>query len=145
LISIRRGKEADIERVSHLWLDMVRELNPSYAPRIEWWQNITLGMVRLYEKYYLFVAEDGQDVVRFIDFMIVPEPATGCAHAVCRHLYVTPDSRNAGVSRRLILQYEEWARKEGAVVLELECGEEQAPLWRKMGYGPVGIKMRKDE
>src|SRR5208337_2771488 len=50
LISIRRGKEADIERVSRLWLDMVRELNPSYTPRIEWWQNITLGMMRLYEK-----------------------------------------------------------------------------------------------
>ena len=143
LIDIRRGKEADIERVSRLWLDMVRELNPSYTPRIEWWQNITLGMMRLYEKYYLFVAEDGQDMVGFIDLMIVPEPATGCAHAVCRHLYMAPDSRNAGVSRRLILQCEEWARKEGAVVLELECGDEQHPFWRRMGYGPVGMKMRK--
>ena len=143
MINIRRGKEPDIERVSLLWLDMVRELNPSYTPRVEWWRNITLGMMRHYENYYLFVAEDGQDVVGFIDLMVVPEPATGWPHGVCRHLYVTPGSRSAGVSRRLILQCEEQARKEGAVVIELECGDEQHPFWQGMGYRPVGIKLRK--
>jgi len=142
-IAIRRGSEADIDRVGRLWLDMVRELNPSYAPNVEWWKNITLGMMRHYENYLLFVAECAQDVVGFIDFMTVPEPATGCAHAVCRHLYVTLDWRNTGISRRLLLQYEASAKESGAVLLELECGQEQYRFWQGMGYGPVGSKMRK--
>ena len=142
-ITIRKGGEADIERVSCLWLEMVRELNPSYAPSVEWWRNITLGMMRHYKNYHLFVAEEAQDLVGFIDFITVPEPATGHAHAVCRHLYVRPEKRNTGISASLLCHYEESARKDGAVVLELECSDEQYRFWRRMGYGPVGFKMRK--
>ncbi|MGD0659063.1 MAG: GNAT family N-acetyltransferase [Syntrophorhabdales bacterium] len=142
-INIRKGSEADIEQVSRLWLDMVRELNPSYTPSIEWWKNITLGLMRLYKNYHLFVAEEGQDAVGFLDFMTVPEPATGCAHAVCRHLYVRPERRNSGISNSLLRQFNESAKMDGAVVLEAECGDEQFRFWQRMGFGLVGFKMRK--
>jgi len=132
-IAIRKGREADIEKVSRLWLDMVRESSPPYLPNVERWKNITLRMMRHHENYHLFVAEEAQDVVGFLDFMTVPEPATGCAHAVGRHLYVKPERRNAGTAGNLLLHYDGWARKDGAVVLD--------PKWRggKRRYGPVGI------
>jgi GNAT superfamily N-acetyltransferase len=142
-ITIRKGSEADIERVSCLWLDMVRELNPSYTPSIEWWKNITLGLMRFYANYHLFVAEEAQDAVGFVDFMTVPEPATGRAHAVCRHLYVRPERRNSGISNSLLRQFNESAKMDGAVILEVECGDEQFRFWQRMGYGLVGFKMRK--
>jgi GNAT superfamily N-acetyltransferase len=142
-VIIRKGTEADIDLVGLLWLDMVRELNPSYTPNIGWWKNITLGMMRQYKSHYLFVAEEAQDVVGFIDFFVVPEPATGCAHAVCRHLYVRPENRNRGVSNSLLRQYDESAKKEAAAVLELECGQEQHSFWQGKGFVPVQLRMKR--
>ena len=139
-VIIRKGSEADIEQVSRLWLDMVRELNPSYTPSIEWWKNITLGLMRFYENYHLFVAEAAQDAVGFLDFMTVPEPATGCAHAVCRHLYVRPERRNSGISNSLLRQFNESAKMDGAAVLERSAAMNSIASGREWATDPWGSK-----
>src|SRR5579884_4210856 len=63
-----------------------------------------------------------------------------CRHAEVKRLYVAPESRGAGVARRLLDALEAAARERGHDVVRLDTGNRQPAalaLFRSAGYEPI--------
>ena len=100
MMKIIKGTIEDIEEVSQLWLEMVKELASSYNPRVDWWQIIAKRAINGGD-YRIFILKDDDVMVGFVDFFIFPEPSTGMLHSVGQHLYVQPAYRDNKMTGRL--------------------------------------------
>lgn len=139
---IRKGTDRDIEEVSNLWLEMVKELAPDYMPNIEWWQEMACELVKS-NTYHIIIAKNGERIIGFIDFFLYPEPATGLVHAVGQHFYVKPDYRKGMVSSRLWKRALTLAKEKDAENIELFCFENEQSMWMKKKFKPVRILVRR--
>ncbi len=141
---IRKAVEGDIHKVSHLWREMVSELNPEYTPMSEWWRSITLNMMRNHKEYCVFVAEDNGKLIGFIDFLLVSEPSIGGIQALGRHFYVKPEYRKPGVAFDLYCKSIEEIRKRGGKTVSLPCKPDSVHFWGKRGFKVSEILLRKE-
>jgi GNAT superfamily N-acetyltransferase len=144
LITIRKGIEADIHKVSRLWVEMAKELRPDDTPIPEWWRAIAINMMRFNKEYYIFVADDNGKLVGFIDGIVVSEPSTGMIQGIGRHFYVKPEYRNNGIAWKLYIEICTQAKDRGAKAFTLSCLPDKVEFWKKRGFKTSEINMRMD-
>ena len=141
---IRKAIEADVIKVSRLWLEMVKELNSNYEPRIDWWREQTRFLICNNKDYKLFVADDGGKIIGFIDFLLQLESARGKRCVFARHFYIKPEYRyKKRIAKELyetgIISGKEWK----ANLYMFLCQENEKEMWIKQGYSPGEIIMEK--
>mgnify|MGYP001571902732 FL=1 len=139
---IRQGTANDINKVSRLWLKMVRELSPNGNPNVEWWRDIAVSCLKS-GMYEMVVAEDGGKIVGFGDFFISPEPLTGKIHWMGRHLFVDVERRETSLAGKIYRKGIEIGKEKGATVFDVFCAPNEIPLWSKKGYVENQLVMRK--
>jgi len=71
----------------------------------------------------------------------LPWPPNQRHRGEVKKLLVHPDARRRGVARALMVALEETARREGRSLLTLDTrtGDTAEPLYRSLGYIPVGV------
>jgi GNAT superfamily N-acetyltransferase len=139
---IRFGTENDILKTSRLWLQMVNELAPEYTPKVEWWRKIALHNLKN-SSYEFLVAESGGKLSGFIDWFKYPEPATGKLHAVYQHFFVLPEHRKSTLAGKLWRISFEITKKHGCMIREGFCFEKEITFWKRHGFNPTRVLMRK--
>jgi len=140
---IRQATEADVPKISRLWLAMVKEMRPDWKPDIEMWREHCYNFMRN-GRYFIFVAEEGGRIFAFVDYFLFPEPSTGKTHAVGQHFYMLPEFRKGKTSWRLYHSATRHAQDHGAQVLELFCFESELPRWKRKGYTPTRYLVRQE-
>jgi len=130
---IRIANKKDIQKISLLWIEMVKELMPESNYNVEWWRkraDILLGM----EEYFIYVAEIDGLIVGYIDFMIFPEPATSTLNGIGQTFYVLSKYRGNGISGKLWKVAIDKLKKNYVENMEILCADKQRPFWEKRGF-----------
>lgn len=130
---IRRALVTDVFELSRLWDGMAREADPAMTPNLEMWRNYVVGLMR-YEGYFMFVAEEANHLVGFIDYTMQPEPGKGIWIAVINYFYVLPEFRKADVSGQLWKAAIESARKNNAKEFSSICFPDKLEFWERHGF-----------
>ena len=139
---IRRGQITDVYEVSRLWLDMVKESNEPADPDVNMWRGWTASLMQT-PAYYMFVAEEDNRIVGFIDFTIMPEPGRSTWKAMGGAFYVVPKSRGGIATKKLWESFSDTAKKSNATELHGFCFPERFEFWKKHGFNVEGIVIRK--
>lgn len=129
----RKANQADILKVSQLWLEMTRELMPQATPNVTWWKKRVFALMST-DAYFMFVVEHGGRILGFIDYLISPEPATSKIHAIGQCLYIRPEYRQTNAAGRLWKIVLKDLKKRGVQVLETICADQQKSFWEKRGF-----------
>lgn len=84
----------------------------------------------------VFVAEKAGEVLGMIGLMAYPHPMSGERTVAEVMWWVQPESRGCGL--RLLRAGEDWAREQGATVLQMIApSPETERLYERLGYVPV--------
>jgi GNAT superfamily N-acetyltransferase len=142
-LNIRLATANDIEELSKLWLKMVGELDPTLTPNVDWWKQYAYTLMKS-GRYFVYMAEDDNGAIGFVDYFIFPEPSTSKVHSVGQHFYVLPEHRGNAVSGRLYKSMVKDSKRLGADSLELCCFENQRSFWEKKGFTHKRNMMRKE-
>lgn len=141
---VRKATPDDIERVSILWEQMVKEMRPDFTPNRQWWMQMCQSfMSNGFIEYELIVAEDNDKIIGFIDGMMFPEPSTGKVHGTGQHFYILPEYRKTMVAAKLYRQIISIAIKKGIDAVEFFCFPESIKFWKKRGYNLTRCMMRR--
>jgi predicted N-acetyltransferase YhbS len=135
MMKIRRGNEGDITKLARLWRDMVKELEPYSIPNVDWWKAATLQHMRYNKEYVCFVAEIGQTIVGFADFVLIVEPSTNKAVAVAKHMYTKPEERGKKIGYFVKQTCMEMAKIRGATQMLFETTDPEK--WKRHGFEVV--------
>jgi ribosomal protein S18 acetylase RimI-like enzyme len=89
---------------------------------------------------YVLVARDGGRIVGTVQLEL-PWPPNQRHRGEVKKLLVHPDARRRGIARALMLTLEQTARVEARRLLTLDTrtGDAAEPLYRSLGYIPVGV------
>lgn len=139
---IETGDFATIHVAANMWVDMVLEKRPDWKPNIDWWMTIAAQNMAAGHYSQLF-AIDGDEAIGFGDFFMFPEPSTGEIHCVGQHLYVKPEYRGTWAASRLVRAWNKVALDMGATKMELFAFQDEQGRWKKVGFEPVRVLMRK--
>ena len=147
-IEIRKAKRNHIGSVGKLWLDMrldaSKELYPDDStPNLEWWKSWTENLF-LTGSYRMFIAVSDENIVGFVDYILLPEPSTGKLHAVSQFIYVVPEYRNRRVGYKLYRTAYDSAIEEGVKIIEFMTMNENVPRWEKRGFKHLHSYMRRN-
>lgn len=142
-MTIRLALVTDIFELSRLWAAMAREADPTMKPNLEMWRNYVVGLMR-YEGYFMFVAEDEDRLIGFIDYTMQPEPGKGIWIAVINYFYVLPEVRTSEVSGQLWKSAIESARKNNAKEFSSICFPEKLEFWQRHGFETQFLGIRKE-
>jgi GNAT superfamily N-acetyltransferase len=139
---IRRGLVTDIFELSRLWKAFVKESDQELNPNLAMWRDFVVSMMR-YDGYYLFVAEQDDEILGFIDYAIQPEPGKGILIAVINYFYVVPELRNTDISGSLWKTAIESARNNNAKEFSSICFPDKINFWEKHGFKKQFYGIRK--
>ena len=142
-ITIRKAIEADIKKVSWLWMDMCKELHPDYTPNMEWWRIVTVNLMRNHKEYTMFVSvnEKGQ-IVGFIDYIVDVEASRGQLIANGRHFYIKPEYRNTGADLIWKKMLENLQLRKVQLIIA-PCAMGQEAFWSDRGFTQSSMVMEK--
>jgi len=129
--------------VVHLWLAMVKELEPEAKPNVDWWKTQSNGLMET-GRYLLTVAVDHGAVIGFCDGFIHDDPVKGEVVALGFHFYVMPEYRNSVVSDNLYRANDQRFKKKGITVVETQCSDNKKRFWERAGFKTVRTVMRRD-
>lgn len=140
---LRKGTDKDVEEIAALWLEMVKELDPSLTPNRDWWEKHAHIFMQS-PTYTMLVVEEDKRIVGFLDFFMFPEPATSKIHAVFQHFYVIPIYRNRYYSSALYREGLKSAKENGAKTIEFCCFPKEVSFWEKHGCSLKRNFMRRE-
>jgi predicted N-acetyltransferase YhbS len=89
------------------------------------------------------VAEVGQRIIGFVDFVLEVDAATSRVQMTTRHFYVMPENRGAGVAGRLYREGMMIGKERGAASVVFAADDNERPFWERHGYEKVQNVMRK--
>ena len=136
--------ENELVRVSELWLELIREFCPKYAPNVEWWL-LECNVLFKMENFKVFVVRDDDErIVGFCTVLVYNDPATGERIGAGREFYVMPEYRKTRMAYRLMKDSEGYARKMGATLFEMYVVSDRMKFWFKRGYVPMRAIMLKE-
>jgi len=139
---IRRALVTDIFELSRLWAGMVSEADAAMTPNLEMWRGYIVGLMN-YQGYFMFVAEENNRLVGFVDYAMQPEPGKGIWIAVINFFYVSPEFRGADASGQLWKAVIESARENNAKEFSSICFPEKLEFWEKHGFETECFRIRK--
>jgi GNAT superfamily N-acetyltransferase len=138
---IRQATPKDITKVSQLWLYLTKEQVKDCCPNVSWWCDRIFRMMKTPD-YFMLVAEEGDDILGFIDLILFDEPTDSKRHAVGQHFYVLPEKRGTKVSAKLWKTILDLIR-DRVEVLDAMCGEKQQKFWEKRNFKQKFSMMQK--
>jgi len=111
----------------------------SHEDASAFWQDKVLPAVRA-GSCWVLVARSGERIVGTVQLDLATPPNQP-HRAEVRKLLVHPDARRRGIARALMAALEEQAREARRTLLTLDttAGGFAEPLYRSMGYVPVGV------
>lgn len=152
-VSIRQGRESDFDAVRELDRQLIAhdlQYDPTLDP--EWSESeeaeeFFLG--RLTGDGVCFVAEYAGQIVGaalgcLSESISYRRPA---AMAELETLFVSPTLRGAGVGKRLIAGFQEWARANGAAKITIRVSatnKDAIAVYERQGYAPYDLIMELD-
>jgi GNAT superfamily N-acetyltransferase len=142
-LNIRLATDADIPKVAFLWKRMNKEFEPDNISRLDWWVTQTRELLKT-RTYYLFVAEEGEDFLGYVNFIVIDEPSDGKRHAIGQQLYVIPEYRNTPLAGRLWKAAYTAAKKAEAQMMDTTAYNGTRPFWEKRGFTLYCYYLRKE-
>lgn len=130
---IRDANIEDLPEMSVLWISMLKEINPTGKPNVEWWRENQKEMMKL-DIYYPYVAIVDSKIVGFIIGMLYPDPTTGQRVAFGQEFYVLPECRNDKISEGLYGRLVRMGKSLNADCIEMTCFEGQMDFWMNKEY-----------
>lgn len=140
---IKLADENDIEEISKLWLDMVKELYPDNSPDKQTWQDYCNRLMDT-GLYQIMIAVENNAIVGFLDGLRFLEPSTGKEHAVAQLMYIKPEHRSTKVSFRLHRQMYKLFKSYGIKIFDFFCHKDNVYYWQKKGYSLTRVMMRRE-
>lgn len=153
-IAIRRATPADRAALGRLWqelMDFHSRLDPDafaladdgLSSWLEW-----LSTVVADENRVVLVAETGEGLVGYVHGSVDERPPVyrDRRHATISEICVTEGSRRRGVGSRLVAALFDWFRERGLTAVHVgvaACNPVSNAFWRRMGFGPHTIRMRR--
>ena len=138
---IRRALITDIFELSRSWLEMAKEADTSLTPNLEMWRGYIADLMA-YKGYFMFVAEDDNRIVGFIDYAMQAEPGKGIWQAVINYFYVVPEYRGIA-SGKLWKAATESAKSNNAKEFFSFCYPDKLEFWEKHGFKQECLTIRK--
>ena len=138
---IRRGLVTDLFELSRLWSHMVQE-SEDLLPNLEMWRGYIVNLMG-YKGYFMWVAEEDNELVGFIDYAMQPEPAHGIWIATINYFYVAPAYRDQEVSGQLWMKAIDSAKENGAKEFSSICFDDKLEFWEKHGFTRQGNTIRR--
>lgn len=139
---IRRALVTDLFELSRLWLGMVKEDDPALTPDLQMWRDYVVGLMG-YKGYFMFVAEEDNRLVGFIDYVMQSEPGKGILIAIINYFYVLPEFRKTGISGQLWKTAIDSAKENKAVEFVSICFPKRYEFWKKHGFEQQSIGIRR--
>lgn len=121
---------------------MVNELHPEYKPDLQGWRNQVENWMRG-DNYFMLVAEDGGKLFSFMDWFIVYDPANSVTKGIGNYFYALPETRAGSLPGRLWRAGLGIGKKFGIGEINMTCDEKKLPFWKKHGFEPVVIQMKR--
>ncbi len=142
---IRPAFMHDLEKVSALWVSMVREeYGESATPDVELWIKMFSDKMVHNEHFSMLVAEDDGVLIGYISGEVYAEPSDGKIHGISQSIYVMPKYRNGSMGLGLYHELAKIFTWQGAQVIEFLCKPERIPFWNKKGYQCHAVVMSMD-
>jgi GNAT superfamily N-acetyltransferase len=144
-MNIRPAVKNDLPEVGKLWLSLVKETYPDEKPSFEMMIQDTLFMMNTHPGYSMFVAEDGGEIVGFVDAVYSNDPVIGKLCGRARGLYVKPRYRSSLVGLELFKVQEAWGKQQGAKAAKGNCVASMVKIYESFGYKAIETLMYKKE
>ena len=142
-MKIRLAGIDDLERVSQLWVDMVKEeYGKNATPNPKLWIEINRNLMNGSD-YSMFVVQDKLDIIGFVTGGIYHNPRDDKIHGESPHIYVKPEYRKGKVGLHLYHNLAKRMIRQGAKVISFYCKVEKIEYWKKKGYVPTASIMSK--
>jgi len=144
-INIRQGTIRDVNRVSRLWFDAIKEANPDSNPNIDWWRAFVNLFLQQNPDFHLWVLEIDGMIHGFCNFFMIAEPLTGQVHAIGQNIYISPEYRNTKAVFLLYKTFLKDVKSLGATVIDISCSIDgyEREMFKRKGYKEVEVKLRK--
>jgi ribosomal protein S18 acetylase RimI-like enzyme len=155
-VAIRSASKADATAIAELYREAAAEAlerEPTHfrLPDLEAIRRRFADMIGSGEGRIL-VAEEGGDVVGFVDARLRPPVPDGVmlaprAGVYVEELAVRNGHRGRGVGRRLMDEVERWCRAQGGAVVMLDTGvrnEAAQRFYDRLGYRTIGVVLVKE-
>jgi GNAT superfamily N-acetyltransferase len=140
---IRAAEPGDEPELAVLWEALCRELGVEPGDT-ESWISMTEGLIPNSEGYVCLLLEDEVlNIMGFVDGFMMYEPATAALALSGRHMYVVPQLRNTGISRRLLLSFIKEAKARGAKRMMMTPRAEDTGRFSKVGFNPAYVIMER--
>lgn len=145
MIEIFLCDESDLEEISILWEQMIRECEPTSIPSKDLWIN----HIKAYMKHpdfamYAAACDNGDNICGYITGMLMNDPAFSRIVALGLEFYVYPSYRDGSVALRLYHTLVAEGRKRGAKEIRLICYNKTLPLWESKGMICKSFLMSKE-
>ena len=141
---IRPAVKNDLPEVGKLWLELVKETYPNETPSFEMMIQDTLFMMNTHPGYSMFVAEDGGEIIGFVDAVYSNDAVLGKLCGRARHLYVKPQYRPKLVGLKLFKVQEDWGIQHGAKAAKGNCIDSMVNIYKSFGYKAIETLMYKE-
>ena len=143
MITIKKGTKSDIPKIASLWGKMVNELQPTWAPDLEYWEKDEKALFDT-GIYYLCIANDGDDPIGFVDGYVRYEAAVGDFIGYGYNFFILPEYRKKNIAYRLFNHIFKIAKRKGVETIELQAVPERLNDYKKMGFTTAQYVMRKE-
>lgn len=151
-VTIRRAQQSDIDSLVTLWQEIAdyhAELDPRFALASDARTKYREHLTRLLgdDNWRVFIAEEDGNAIGFITGTVRENPIF--AQRWAGHIsdaFVTARYRRRGVGEQLVRVIGDWFRERNVDYLELGAASFNPvaqSFWRKMGFEPYMIRMRK--
>lgn len=134
--------DEDIKDITPLWLSMVNEVDPEATPNIDWWLELTKNLKES-GNYIVIAAKENGKIIGFCDGLLFNDPLSGKRTGMGQHFYVLPEYRETTIAENLYRDCDSKLIEMGAETIELQCYKEKERFWKRAGYEPIRIIMRR--
>jgi len=139
MVEITRIRASEADAVTRLWDDMARA-TPDGGPLTERGARNITRMLRasaVHSEVFCLVARAGDEIVGFTVGQLTRDPLLPGVGGEVHELYVMPDARNSGISRRLADEAVARLRRLGAgIIWKHVCSDDREAhrFWAALGF-----------
>jgi len=131
-MNIRKATKADIIQASVLWALLINEVFKGRKPDIAYWQRFISDLMDNDSTYTMYVAEEGDKLVGFTDFIIQYDPSFSKRMLNSFQTYVLPPYRKTGITKALWGNVFRTAREEGCDMVFFATDPGKYTYWKDL-------------
>lgn len=137
----RRARGADLEEISHLWVNFIKEGDADSAPNREEWLRRAATLIKN-RNYYLLVSTKEGKITGFQDGVVTLEPSINKMCVMGRDFYVGPEHRTGPSTRLLNALTMKFGKRAGVTDIIRLIRPSLLDYWTKKGCKVTNIMIR---